>query len=79
MYQSSLENLDTIRSSTNFIVFRSNLTIEKNYHNSNDAKRVLVPIEDEAASIECYGNYLNYNEDRVMPFIKDFIAKWPKE
>lgn len=79
MYQSSLENLDTISSSTNFIVFRSNLTIEKNYHNSNDAKRVLVPIEDEAASIECYGNYLNYNEDRVMPFIKDFIAKWPKE
>lgn len=77
MYQNSLNNLDIISNSTNFIVFRSNLTVE-NYHlEKEDDNRILIPIVDEAAKIDCYANYLKTNKNRVSSLLTFIAESWP--
>ncbi len=78
MYQNSLNNLDIISNFTNFIVFRSNLTVE-NYHlKKEDDNRILIPIVDKAAKIDCYANYLKTNKNRVSLLLTIITKSWPR-
>jgi DNA-binding transcriptional LysR family regulator len=78
LYQADLSSLEEISRYSKFPVFRSNLTIDANYHEHNDDDRVLVPIDDPHNQMEVYGSYLISQRSIIMPFLKEVVKNWPK-
>lgn len=72
LYQSQPKALSELVRHSNFPIFKTNITdyLDRQLAFS-DKKRKLIPINDSAASVELYANYLKSDYSKVMPFISE--------
>lgn len=75
LYQQDLAALSELTHYTNFPIFRTNLSNLKDF--DKDDGRTLLPLRDEAASLEVYANYLKVNQPKVKDLIKQIQDSWP--
>ncbi len=81
LYQSRRTALHELIRSSNFPIFKTNITDYLDAKSSRtDPKRKLIPIDDPAASMTIYASFLQSNRQSVAPIvkgIKDLLVRVP--
>lgn len=79
LYQNERENFDEIRNYSIFPYFTTNLTkIDPNGRTEDMVDRMPVIIDDKAATMSFYANYLVKNKKQLLPLITSMQEIWSK-